>query len=33
VFNITCSNILPMRWWLVVYGEGNRNTDKTTDLQ
>jgi hypothetical protein len=22
-----------MRWWLVVYGEGNRNTDKTTDLQ
>jgi hypothetical protein len=20
-----------MRWWLVVYGEGNRNTDKTTD--
>jgi urate oxidase len=24
---------LPMRWWLVVYGEGNRNTDETTDLQ
>jgi hypothetical protein len=25
---ITCSNILPIRWWLVVqYGEGNRNID------